>query len=449
MHGQIVTLSPDPGTPAGFGSWAAGRRDLSPYAQPPEDNSGVIAHTPDPTKYHFTADGSVMLPRAKRGRDSGGSRGFQVSQGIVNIDPAEPQTGRGGVQLDVRELSKVYPRLLPKWIPAEGNGFAPPPEWSARWVQPDEVQKYANVFRGTVADEMPPLPAIPALDTWSTREAAAQQTTTQPQPQFQPQPVTQAGSPVMTSWPGAEQLFNQPQIAVPQLPTEPQRHPNQLTPPAWDGGQQAAYPQAAYPQPSYPQPPAGVAPPGFTAPHAPGQSDQLAKLAATVDSLARIVAAGQASQPAAPVAPEGLPASAPHAARPASAEEIGLPFLTSPPSPPTIKVVFDLGAGGRHAKRYHHVSTYNNVLHLMLDTRASVDEFLPPATRPGGDGFKITLADTKEELVVYNPDAHCRLGCVDILTLIIADPEAVRAAKQVADANQPIISEDDPWRSAP
>lgn len=444
---QIVTLSPQQG---GFATWGAGRRDLSPWAQPPEDSSGVIAHTPDPTKYFFTADGRVMLPRARRGRDSGGSRGFNVATAVVNVDPADASTGMGGGRLDVNEIAKRFPRLLPRWVPSESNGWRQPPPWSGQWVPPEEAPKWAHVFRTPGAAPMPELPNIPELSSWSSKQASDQSASPAHHPgsppmstdgwsdfsqQFPPQAMQPAVNPSLQP----QDMFNTPQPS--QQPQ--QRHPSQDMPPAWDPrGQQQ--PQGYPPQQAYPPQPQGFVAPGFAPPAAAPQDDQLSKLAATVEHLARIVTAGQqpAAAPAtaapAPAQLLAVPQAAAGASRPATSDELGLEFLTTPPSSPTVQVVFDLGPGGRISKRYHHYVEYNNVIHLMLDTRAGADEFVPPPTQQG-QPFKITLAGENRQLLVYNPDAHCRFGCVDVISLVVVDPSKLYDVPGQAPAGQPLI----------
>ena len=107
-------------------------------------------------------------------------------------------------------------------------------------------------------------------------------------------------------------------------------------------------------------------------------------------------------------------------------EDTGLKFLTVRPSPPTMQVVFDLGAGGQHLKRFHYVTSRGKCLSMLYDTRWEGDQFTPPCTREGDDPIKITFPQYKNKVVraLVPQDFNQRLGCLDQLNFIIVDDDS-------------------------
>ena len=106
-------------------------------------------------------------------------------------------------------------------------------------------------------------------------------------------------------------------------------------------------------------------------------------------------------------------------------EDVGLPFLTEVPSPPKVQVVFDLGKGGRHLKRFHHVAIRGSCLSVLFDTRYEGDQFIPPATEEDDPPITITFPQYRNrKLRAYVPaDFNQRLGCLDQLNFIIVEDD--------------------------
>jgi hypothetical protein len=111
---------------------------------------------------------------------------------------------------------------------------------------------------------------------------------------------------------------------------------------------------------------------------------------------------------------------------------LGLQFLQPTPQKPTVKVLFDLGRGGRHLKRFHHYQKTDSLLVFLYDDRYDGDRFHPPFTE--GEPITVALPDRAEEvfhvLVPRRPQLSFNVGCLDVLLLVIAPPELAVAEKQ-------------------
>lgn len=109
----------------------------------------------------------------------------------------------------------------------------------------------------------------------------------------------------------------------------------------------------------------------------------------------------------------------------------GLQFLQPVPQKPTIKVVFDLGRGGQHLKRFHHAEITKDLVVLIYDDRYEGDRFHPPSTVPG-ERIQVIFPDkdnqTFDVIVPPQPRLSFTLGCMDVLQLVIAPP-----SKQLVD----------------
>lgn len=85
---------------------------FDPTVMQPPDKHGIVAHTPDPTRYFSPDDNltrrmrsgirATMIPRATR---HGGSQGFTPGAGYVSVDPEKLETGEGGIQVDLSLIS--------------------------------------------------------------------------------------------------------------------------------------------------------------------------------------------------------------------------------------------------------------------------------------------------------------------------------------------------------
>jgi hypothetical protein len=104
----------------------------------------------------------------------------------------------------------------------------------------------------------------------------------------------------------------------------------------------------------------------------------------------------------------------------------GLEFLQPVPAKPTVRVIFDLGVGGKHLKRFHRADINQDTVVLLYDDRYEGDRFIPPSTQPG-QPIQVTFPDkdnaTFDVLVPGTPSLNFELGCLDVLVLVIS-PEA-------------------------
>ncbi len=104
---------------------------------------------------------------------------------------------------------------------------------------------------------------------------------------------------------------------------------------------------------------------------------------------------------------------------PATTDQVGLPYLTNPPSKPACEVIFDLGKGGKHLKRFHDVIVSEVTLGFVYDTRFEGDQFIPPTTGEEDEPFLVTLVRDNQTFRVLNPfPMGYRLGCLDVIVLL-------------------------------
>lgn len=166
------------------------------------------------------------------------------------------------------------------------------------------------------------------------------------------------------------------------------------------------------------QPPAQSPQPVWSQPVQPAQP--------SMDSLMAAVALLTAQT-------QQVPQVAQAQARPqyASTDECQLDFLTTIPARPQRRVVFDLGLGGVHKKRYHHAMFAGNLLSLCYDTRYDDEDFVPPTTQvPGQDevpiGVEVEALAARYTCLVH-PEINTQLGCVRIVNLLVIDAQAIDA----------------------
>lgn len=106
-------------------------------------------------------------------------------------------------------------------------------------------------------------------------------------------------------------------------------------------------------------------------------------------------------------------------------ESTELGFLTNPPSRPRIPVMINLGTGGSHLKRFHHVTTRDIWLSLIFDSRYEGDQFIPPVTKEGEPPIQVTFPDSGNQTIqcVVPESCNMRIGCMDIINFLIVQPE--------------------------
>lgn len=124
-----------------------------------------------------------------------------------------------------------------------------------------------------------------------------------------------------------------------------------------------------------------------------------------------------------PFAP--VPTVQPAVSGPTSMEQLGLPFLTFPPSPPKQQVMFDLGPLGHLRAFFHSVSVSDECVLLMYDSRYEGSQFLPPNTSTDSPPVKLTLnlpTGAKVYFVII-PPWYLQFGCVDVVQCLICDFE--------------------------
>lgn len=395
-QGEVVTLQSGSAT-----NWQE-RRDWSPIAQPPGSDD-VIAHTPDPTAYH-EVDGRVMLPRARPGKGNFMSQGFSTKPGIVHIDPSDPVRGTGGLTIDLEGLS---PQQLAK-ASREGQGD-PYQSWTVA----------ARIKQGDAANVQ-----VPQAATQMQQTQPIVQTPTDGSRQMVPQGPPLVSPSVKTTQGRAMSI---PQPIPVESPPEAAAHPQPAP----------AQPQQGYappPQPYYPPQPQpdtatlqllqnvmetmrGLQSAVTELQHRPDPSVHIREAATHTVMSAR-------QEETKTKAPESDYGEEPSLATP---EDTGLHFLTTPPSSPKVQVVFDLGKGGKHFKRFHHVAIHGKCLSMVFDSRYEGDQFIPPHTEDGDPPIQITFPQHKNKVVkaLVPQDFNQRLGCLDQLNFIIVDDEQV------------------------
>lgn len=129
-----------------------------------------------------------------------------------------------------------------------------------------------------------------------------------------------------------------------------------------------------------------------------------------------------------PVAPATVPPKTP--AAPASYIKIGMPFLTDPPSRPTVDVSFYL-PGGKVKTKAHAVCLRGICLTLVYDTRYDGEQFLPADTGPD-EQIRVQIPSQNLDVGVNVIDIHNVIGCLELIQLIVRSDWAEEAA---ADAN--------------
>lgn len=404
--GHVINL-PVPGrddTGSAAPNAASARPDWTPIAQPPDPKSGVMAHTPDPSKYHMSG-GRIMLPRSKRHH---GSRGFSTQPGVVRIE-GDPVSGEAGFQVDLskitaenleRAISQSHEDPTLAWkLAAGGAGAAETyqPEEKSQRVAPPNQTGYL-LPEGTVGGSQ----RVEKAASNQGGYQAAQNPSTIPAegaPMSAPQ-IRDESQDFKINEPAD---YQQPQQSV---PVPPQQYPQQ-------------------PQTAQPFQPAPVQPQSQQQPMSPELNAVLSQMASSLVRLnERLEEKDEPEkEPEKESATENMTET--DIDTPACSIDTGLDFLKNPPAKPTVPVVFDLGRGGKHLKRFHHATTHDVWLSLIYDSRYEGDQFIPPVTGPEEDPIEITFPDSGGKTVraMVPESANMSIGCLDIINFILVDTE--------------------------
>jgi hypothetical protein len=470
---DVVTLQPG----AGGNKPMHLRSDYTPIAQPP-DKHGIMAHTPDPTTYHFDSGGRVIVPRATR---FGGSRAYNVhSNGAtLNIDPSDPVCGTGGVTVQLNQLNKQAMKHAVEeagedatlaWAIAAHQSHlvspAPPPKpreapnGYGNYVVPAATPSGGQYHPSIQAQVVPSgmnghnsfHPAVirpansPAIQGQAMAAPMPIPQEQAPQPQYQ-QPVPQQAQPVYQP-PQMQQAYQQPPQYTPQPqygppPPQYQQAPAGPDPMQMMQAMMAQFTQAIQglqrPQPAYvpPTPPQPLQVPGVPPYQLP--SSQVAYQGP--QSVEEDEEDDEGWQPTKPQQQRQAQAQPVYQALPADCK---LPFLTAVPARPRLRVLFDLGKGGIHSKNFHEIAKQGVCLSLIYDDRYDGDRFIPMETDPG-ESIKVKLPKRRDEegnevppevLHVAVPNFHQTIGCLAILNLIIIPDERIPSPREVLEDQQ-------------
>lgn len=99
---------------------------------------------------------------------------------------------------------------------------------------------------------------------------------------------------------------------------------------------------------------------------------------------------------------------------------LGLDFLATVPTKPRCRVLFDLGIAGHMSAYYHAVVQRGYCLALVFDSRYEGTQYLPPSL---DQPIRVTV-NSGEAYVAHCRDLSFTLGCMDIIVLIVEEPEA-------------------------
>jgi hypothetical protein len=373
--------------------------ELLPTTQPP-DKHGVVAHTPDPTRY-FAPDDRQMArigaaPGAviARASEDGASRGFNAHKaGTVIVDP---DMDDGGFKVNLADLTEEQ-------LAQARNGVNNNPTEVLRRLSDSPVVMRQAVAVAPAPRENPVMAGYIVPQT----DGDGRQIVPNPQPREETMPAMPAPAP--TAAPLAlDNAAPPPTYAAP--------------PPA---------PEPAQPPPTYAAPPPVPVAPAI---------DMTAMAEALVTAIENRKAASAPPPPAAP-APVPAPRSMPSVGlRPFGDEEakepmplamsLKLAYITgTEPVKPSHTVIVDLGAElGQMSARYHDVVEGNGCLALVYDTRYEEGQQWAPPTR-GDRAMTIHCAATNKTYTACSMGIQFPLGVLDVIVLIIneedqvADPE--------------------------
>ena len=371
------------------------RKDWTPWAQEP-DQYGIIAHTPDPSKYHAAGNG-YMIPHHRKSLK--GLAKNQMTTRVV-IDPvADAHSGEsvGGLVVDLAaadeqsllrasELAEGDPYTswanLAKNVETAVNRPLSPPV-----LQSSQIKAAGDVPAAPGYTPAPP-PAVATLSPVQSPVSAPQQHAPQP-PSTQPDAGGGLKNGSRYTVGGVEFVFQDGVLRPAPQPPPPPTQPQSAT--GYDSarldrleGAVASLVDLLTRQASQSSPPVPVIPPEPPTPHSPNQPTETAKETTILD-------------------------------------ELGLSWIGfDQPNRPTVAVVF-YQAGGQHRAMYHHVARHKNCLALLYDNRYDGDFFIPGPTDE--KGIRIEIPSLKISTWVHVFDFHTTFGCIDSINLFEASAE--------------------------
>lgn len=419
------------------------RPDWTPHAQPVDATTGIMAHTPDPTSYHDAGSGRTMIPRSTM---NGASRGFSHERpGVLNVITGYGASGLGAQQSFTIDLEKVSAdrseqafhesggdslTALAKLSQEQVVPVQPAPAAQGAWgatVVPQTEPGYVVPHAASGGSQVEQSPAAAALGNGSHAPVVGKIENPSVKPPGGPMPVPE--------------VFPHPQanpVVQPTVTTDPGVVPA--------GNTAVSLPQPTIPQQASPTPDQYMMPQMLGMMQ--GMMQQLQQLQAPaavpqkeampveeVDALRHEVerlrqelltdkkATNKYEDPRQNPA-EFLDEEEDELAVPQTA---GLPWLTDPPSPPKVQVIFNMGQmGGQHFKRFHAVTHTGLWLSLVYDTRFEFgDQFIPPPTGDDGEPITIHFPEQNSTVRAVVPDGcNMRIGCMDIINFIVKqDPQ--------------------------
>lgn len=398
------------------------------FQQPP-DRHGVSAHTPDPTKYHKASSSTgqklehgTVIPRAGAGR-FGPSLGFSLSPGKVFVDPTNPETGEGGLVIDMSQVTQQAAAMA--LASAEQSG---PPNSEALNLRALEILSAVSMHPSAMSQSVAPVEEPRTNPHYPTAYVVPQAAVGGGQ--VLPMPKT-AAVPSFTE-PAPVQVAHIPQFSVAQPSVPQQQIAVAQEPNPWmivAGLQQQVNDLMLRSQPqqvaTLPMP---VAIP--TAPLSPvyaplvrGPSAQLRNPAQ--DEVPPVL--GQpAPEPVMTAIPterstdELIPKSRALTIIKETLGSLGIPDLGPVATKPKYRVIFDLGMGGKHQCRFHWVGEHQRGLFLIYDTRFNDGVMYSPPDL-GQQAIRVQLPDHNQSYTVYSTDFVHPFGVFHIINLIRAD----------------------------
>lgn len=347
-----------------------------------KDKHGVVAHTPDPTRYHNTdaigfrqAGHATMIPRA-RGAMGDGSRGFdhnKVSNRVV-VDPDKPG---GGFSVD---LTKLNSGMVRKAIAGVGGN-----------IEADDDGR-ENIFH-VMASLHDVAPGIDGTAVKQADEAITRTNSVYPESYVVPK-ATLDGRQLTAD---ATPVLESTSTAVPTAPVP-------MTPDP----------------PRYATTPEILAATHGVLPAAAPDTDAIARK--VLEQLAPLLQ--MTREPVAPlnvVRPQPVaPKEKPPVNEPAAVKETKVAFLDAANiQKPGRNVVFSWTDGGVMSCRYHEVVLGDGCLVLVYDTRYEDGmQWIPPVLNDRGTIKVSVRGDSgKQEYTVASLGLSFTLGCMDVIVL--------------------------------
>jgi hypothetical protein len=391
-------------------------------AQAP-DKHGFVAHTPDPTAYHYP-DGdhsrkmrggirAVMIPRATR---HGASLGFKAGPGIVNIDPSDPETGEGGITLDMSQISvldaynavataqSIAPADIDEQILRAYQLMSTTQAAPAAYAQPQsqmEVRENPLMPNAYVVPASTPtgaqiMPSVTDQIRVPGQAPVPAPALVQAPVAARPEPIPVQPAPAPDPWAmvaALQQQMTELQSRVAQ-PAPPQQQPTQ---PAAPMPVRSSIPDSGPPRQSVPRMLSSEGPPRGEA------SDQPAKTAGKLIP----------EENAVKVIKDGFDA-------------LGIPGLSPVPNNPKFRVEFNLGQGGRQEAWYHWVGEHHGCLFLIYDTRFKFGMRYSPPNMGMDNPIEVRLPDHDQEYRAYSMDFVHPFGIFHVtnLVLVASDKDA-------------------------